>query len=54
MYVFNNLRENLSLVTLYLATKFNISPNIFLQHFLVYTPIGDSILAKRVYPHVIL
>lgn len=34
--------------------KFNISPDIFLQLFLVYIPIGDSILAKRFYPHVIL
>lgn len=48
-YILVNLGANLSFVTPYLALRFDICPKIFLDLFLIYTPIDDSILSKKVY-----
>ncbi|XP_069155800.1 uncharacterized protein [Solanum lycopersicum] len=39
----------LSFVTLFVAKKFEIFPNISHEPFLVSTPVGESVVAKRVY-----
>lgn len=49
MYNLLDLDANLSFLTPYLAIRFDISHEILLEPFSVYTPIGDSILAMRVY-----
>ena len=36
-------------VTPLLAKKFDILPDIFLEPFIVSTPVGESVVAKRVY-----
>lgn len=49
IYVLLDPGANLSFVTLYLSIRFDITPKILLEPFSVYIPIGDSILAKKVY-----
>jgi len=39
----------LSFVTPYMSMKFDILPEVLLESFLVSTPVGDSVVAKRVY-----
>ncbi|WMV13835.1 hypothetical protein MTR67_007220 [Solanum verrucosum] len=41
--------DTLSFVTPYVAMRFDILPNVLLDPFSVSTPVGDSIVAKRVY-----
>lgn len=40
---------NMSFVTPYLAIQFDVSPKVLLEPYSIYTPIGESILAKKVY-----
>jgi len=39
----------LSFNTPYVAIRFNVSPEVLLEHFSISTPIGESVVAKRVY-----
>lgn len=48
VYVLLNPVANLSFVTLFLANRFAMSLKILHDHFLVSTPVGESIIAKRV------
>ena len=41
--------ESLSFVTLYVANNFEIHPEKLCEPFYVSTPVGESILAERVY-----
>lgn len=49
VYVFLDLRANLSFVTLFVACKFGLSPEVILKPYSIYNPIGGSIVARKVY-----
>lgn len=49
VYTLLNLGVDLNFVTPYLFMSFDVSPKILLEPYLIYTPISDSMLAKRVY-----
>lgn len=44
-----DLRATLSIMNLYIAVNFEVSPKILLEPFLVSTTVGESVLAKWVY-----
>ena len=41
--------SKLSFVTPFVARKFDVFPNVLNETFMVTTPVGDSVFAKRVY-----
>ena len=49
VYALLNLGVNLSFVSPYVAMKFAIDPEILLEPYFVYHPVGESIVASRVY-----
>lgn len=49
LYVLLELEALLSFVTPYIAINFGISPDILEEPLLVSTPVGSSIIARRVY-----
>jgi len=49
VYALLDLGATLSLLTPYVAMRFDTIPDVLLDHFYVCTPVGDSIVAKRVY-----
>lgn len=49
VYALLDTSANFPLVTPFLATRFDMHPRILLDPFSVYTPVGESILAKRAY-----
>ncbi|MDV3192310.1 MAG: hypothetical protein Q8853_02560 [Candidatus Phytoplasma australasiaticum] len=48
-YAFLDPGANLSFMTPLLAVQFGLSPEILREPFLIYTPMGESIVAHRVY-----
>lgn len=49
IYTLLDLRVNLSFVIPYHTIKFVVTLNNFIEPFFVYTPNGDSVLAKKFY-----
>ncbi len=49
VYDFHDSSVTLSFVTPYVAMRFDVSLEVLLDYFSVSTPIGESIVAKRVY-----
>ena len=49
VYVLLDPGANLSFVSLYIAMKFSIDPEILLEPYSVYNPVGESIVASRVF-----
>ncbi|WMV25033.1 hypothetical protein MTR67_018418 [Solanum verrucosum] len=49
VYAFVDPGGTLSFVTPYVAMRFDVFPNVLLEPFIVSSPIGDSVVAKRVY-----
>lgn len=49
VYTLLDLSANLCSVTYFLATKFDISHEMLSKPFSVYTPMGESVVARRVY-----
>ncbi len=41
--------SNVSFVTPYVAMNFDMLPEVLLEPFSVFTPVGDSVVARRVY-----
>ena len=56
VYAFLDPSATLYFVTPLVARKFDVLPNVLIEPFSVYTPMGDSVVAKRVYRkcHVML
>lgn len=48
VYTLSNLCTILSFITPLVAIKFDVLPNVFDEPFPVATPVGDSVIAKRV------
>ena len=48
-YAFLHPRATLSFVTLLVSGKFDVLPDVLVEPFSICTPMGDSIVAKRVY-----
>lgn len=46
--------SNLSIVTPFLSTMFDMSLEILLESFSVYTPMGKSVVDKRVYQNCLV
>lgn len=49
VYVLLDLGSTLPYVTLYVAVGYGFEPEIILEPFSVSTPVGDSIVARKVY-----
>ena len=49
VYALLDLGSSFSFVTLYVANKFEILPKKLCEPFCIYTPVGESNLAERVY-----
>ena len=56
IYALFDIGATLSFVTPFVARKFNVLPDVLIEPFSVYTPMGDFVVAKRVYRkcHVML
>lgn len=49
VYAFLDPCDNLSFVTPFLANMFSVCPEVLQEPFEVYTPIGELVVARRVY-----
>ena len=49
VYALLDLGKSLSFVTPYVENKFDVILKKLCEHFCVFTPVGESILAERVY-----
>uniref|UniRef100_A0A0V0H6A2 Putative ovule protein n=1 Tax=Solanum chacoense TaxID=4108 RepID=A0A0V0H6A2_SOLCH len=49
VYALLDISDALSFVTQYVANKFDMLPEVLLDPFSISTPVGDSVVAKRVY-----
>ena len=49
IYVFLDPGATLSFVTHFVARKLDLLPNVLVEPFSVHTPMGDSVVAMRVY-----
>lgn len=48
VYVLLDHGANLSFVTPYLVMRSDVTSDVLLEPFFIYTPIGDAVLAKRI------
>lgn len=49
VYTLLDLGANISFVSPYVAMKFDVRPEVFLEPYSVYNPVGEFIVARKVY-----